>query len=230
MPFVKTELLYENPLAAAADIEAFRLEGDAAITFPRGRMRLENAYDRDKEKGLHGNFVLWCDQDFPDYVSASWDFRPMTDAGLAMFWVAAKGRGDEDVFDASLAPRDGNYPQYMRGDINALHVSYFRRNPTEIVFRTCNLRKSHGFHLVAQGGDPLPDAKYAAAPYRIEVVKAGPYFAISMNGVLLFDWTDDGEQYGPVLEDGKIGFRQMAGLVAEYGNLQVHRIEPDNAG
>ena len=33
------ELIYDNPLSSASDIEWFRLEGDAAITFPNGRMR-----------------------------------------------------------------------------------------------------------------------------------------------------------------------------------------------
>ena len=39
------ELLYENPLCCEADIKEFRLEGQAKITFPEGRMRLENALD-----------------------------------------------------------------------------------------------------------------------------------------------------------------------------------------
>jgi len=30
--------------------------------------------------------------------------------------------------------------------------------------------------------------------------------------------------YGPLLEDGKIGFRQMAPLVAEYANLKVYEL------
>ena len=39
------ELLYDNPLSSASDIEGFQLEGDAAITFPNGRMRMENRRD-----------------------------------------------------------------------------------------------------------------------------------------------------------------------------------------
>lgn len=224
MTFTKQHLIYENPLACSADIQGFRAEGDPATTFIRGRMRLENAFDRDEEKHQHGNFVFWCPQDFPDRIAVSWDFRPLTDTGLAMFWVAAKGRKGEDLFDPGLAVRDGKYPQYFNGDINALHVSYFRRNPKEIGFRTCNLRKSHGFHLVCQGGDPLPDSHYATAPYRLEVIKYGESLLFSMNDVLLFHWVDDGSSFGPALEGGKIGFRQMAGLIAEYGNLQVHAV------
>ena len=39
------ELLYDNPLSSASDIEGFRLEGDAEVTFPNGRMRMENRRD-----------------------------------------------------------------------------------------------------------------------------------------------------------------------------------------
>jgi len=38
-------------------------------------------------------------------------------------------------------------------------------------------------------------------------------------------FVDDGRRYGRLLAGGKIGFRQMAPLVAEYANLQVHRAE-----
>lgn len=222
MTFEKTDLLYENPLASHSDIVGFREEGEIAITFPRERMRMENKVDRGEDRMAH--FVYWCPEDFPDHISVSWDFRPLSDAGLAMVWIAAKGRDGKNIFAPSLAVRNGSYKQYHHGDINALHISYFRRNPSEIGFRTCNLRKSYGFHMVAQGGDPLPDAKYAEQPYRIEVVKSGPYLQFSMNDIPLFHWTDPGEEFGPVLSDGKIGFRQMAGLIGEYANLQVQRV------
>lgn len=221
--FEKTDKLYENSLASDEDLAGFRTEGTAAISFSGGRMRMKNAQERDKEGGVHGNFILWCERDFPDNIAVSWNFRPLTDAGLAMFWIAAKGRRGDDLFDAVLSPRDGDYAQYHHGDINALHVSYYRRNPGETSFRTCNLRKSHGFHLVCQGGDPLPDAKYALERYRVEVIKAGPHLRFAMNDVVLFHWVDNGE-CGPVLEDGKIGMRQMAGLMAEYSDLQVHTV------
>lgn len=224
MDFELGELLYSNPMASAADVADWRLEGDASISFPRQRMRLEQAYERDMDAGRHANFIYWCPVDFPADIAVSWDFKPLSDAGLAMFWSGVKGRNGADLFDPSLAPRDGNYPQYFDGDINALHVSYYRRNPTETPFRTCNLRKSHGFHLVAQGGDPLPDARDALDSYRIQVFRRGPLFVFCMNDLELFRWEDDGVSTGPVNTDGKIGFRQMAGLIAEYANLEVRAI------
>ncbi len=225
MNFLKGRMLYKNSLSSEEDIAEYHLEGDACITFPRGIMRMENAYERDKEKGLHANFVLWCDRNFPDDIAVSWNFKPLTDAGLAMFWIASRGRNGEDIFSPQLEQRDGDYSQYNHGDINALHASYYRRNPAEIGFRTCNLRKSHGHNLVCLAGDPLPDAKYATKPYRIEVTKSGQHFRFSIDDIEIYHWVDDGVRYGPILQDGKIGFRQMAGLIAEYSDLTVHKIK-----
>ncbi|MBT3292049.1 MAG: DUF1961 family protein, partial [Victivallales bacterium] len=43
----------------------------------------------------------------------------------------------------------------------------------------------------------------------------------------LFEWHDNGEDYGPVLGGGRIGFRQMSPLIAEYANLTVRKVEID---
>ncbi len=224
MKYEYGDILYENPLSCESDIRDFHLEGDASITFPHRTMRMEQAYEREPEKGLHANFLFWCPEEFPDDIAVSWNFRPRSDAGLAMFWAAATGRNGEDLFDKSLASRDGGYDQYHHGDINALHVAYYRRNPGEIDFQTCNLRKSYGFHLVCQGGDPLPSSRDTEGFYRVQVIKSGAYFGFSINDLMIFEWADDGKSYGPILSGGKIGFRQMAGLIAEYSNLEVRKV------
>jgi hypothetical protein len=216
--------LYANSLASAPDVNGFRLEGDAVIGFPEGRMRMENA--RDPGEGQAANFVYWCPEEFPADIAVSWEFRPIREPGLCILFFAAKGVSGEDVFDPGLAPRVGIYGQYHSGDINALHVSYFRRrHPDERAFHTCNLRKSRGFHLVCQGADPLPSVEDAQPPYHIRLIKYGPRVAFFINDLPIFDWTDDGRSYGPVLGRGKIGFRQMAPLIAEYANLEVRTVE-----
>jgi hypothetical protein len=99
------------------------------------------------------------------------------------------------------------------------------------VFNLANLRKSYGFHLVAQGADPIPSVDIAQGPYRIKIVKYKDvvefYTSHKETEIQLFSWVDDGESYGPILTDGKIGFRQMAPLIAEYKNLEVYKIVGD---
>ena len=138
------QLLYDNPLASEANIDGFRMEGDAAVTFPRGRMQMENC--RDTEEGQAANFVFWCPEDFPAEIAVTWDFWPEREPGLCILFFSATGKNGEDLFDSALTPRAGEYKQYHSSDINALHVSYFRRKAlTERAFQVCNLRKSYGF-------------------------------------------------------------------------------------
>lgn len=214
-------LIYENSLSSSKDVAAFRMEGEAAVTFPLGRMRLEAT--RDAEEGQKANFVYWCPETFPSDIAVEWDFWPIREPGLCILFFAAIGANGEDLFDPRLSSRSGPYEQYHHGDIHAFHVSYFRRKWTEERrLQTCNLRKSYGFHLVAQGADPIPSVSDAFGPYRIRVVKLGASVSLSIQDVPIFSWEDDGTTYGPRLQGGKIGFRQMAPLIAEYANLKVY--------
>ena len=143
-------LIYENPLASEADVKDFVMEGSASVYFENGKMRMKNNLSADM--GQKSNFVFWCPVDFPSDVEIEWRFRPIEEPGLCILFFSAKGINGEDLFDPSLAPRDGQYNLYHSGDINAYHVSYFRRKwDEERSFHTCNLRKSKGFHLVTQG-------------------------------------------------------------------------------
>ncbi len=219
----RTELIYENPLAAEADIKDFIMEGEAVITFPLGRMRLENKLS--EKEGQKANYVLWCSEEFPSDVLITWDFYPVREPGLCMMFFAARGMGDQDLFDGSLQKRTGEYVQYHHGDINAFHISYFRRKePDERSFHTCNLRKSYGFHLTAQGGDPIPDVADAKPPYHIAVIKKGNVVRFLIDALEIFQFEDDGKTYGPLLAGGKIGFRQLAPFIGEYANLRVYRL------
>lgn len=223
------ETLYENPLASAADVAGFGLEGEAATSFPLGRLRIENVLDPSLGQG--SNFVFWCPVTFPADIRISWDFWPLREPGLAMLLFAARGRKGEDLFDSSLAERTGAYDQYHHGDIDAYHVSYFRRRgflAEEQGMHLTNLRKSYGFHLVAQGADPIPSVVHAVPPYRIELTVCGGEISFAIAGIPTFRWRDDGGVGGPPLGAGKVGLRQMAPLIAEYANLRIDRVEhPD---
>jgi len=233
MNYTIGDTLYENPLASPADIADFRMEGPGTASFPRGRMRLESTLDpgpdTDKETNQRANLVFWCPTVFPDNIEISWQFTPIYEPGLAILFFSAVGKEGKDLFDPSLSPRTGPYEQYHHGDINALHVSYFRRKyQWEKAMNLCNLRKSFGFHMVAGAADPIPSVKDAIGPYRLTICKLGPEVGFRIGGVNswqpeleILRWTDDGTTYGPLLGGGRIGFRQMAPLVAEYANLKV---------
>ncbi|GIM96275.1 DUF1961 family protein [Paractinoplanes toevensis] len=206
-------MLYHNRLAEAADLADFRMEGDGAVSFPCGRLRLESR--RPPEDGQDANIVLWCPADFGPNIVATWDFWPIREPGLAILFFHARGRDGESIFD--LAPRTGPYEQYHHGDLNAYHVSYFRRRwPSERRLHTCNLRKSYGFHLVAQGPDPLPPALDAQGPYRMRLTVHDGFITFEVADLLTFRWTDP-----EPLPGGRIGFRQMAPMIGEYSDLRI---------
>lgn len=216
-------LIYENPLASEQDVRDFILEGEAAVSFPLGRMRLESV--RDPAEGQKANFVFWCPETFPADLMIEWEFRPIREPGLCILFFAARGRNGEDLFSPQLARRTGEYEMYHHGDIDAFHLSYFRRRwPEERSFHTCNLRKSYGFHLAAQGADPLPAVGDAARPYRLQLVKRHSAIDFRIDGLLVLHWEDDGQTFGPPLGEGRIGFRQMSPLIAEYANLKVYAL------
>lgn len=217
------KLIYENSLSCEEDIKDFVLEGQAKITFQKNAMYMENALAA--ENGQKANYVFWCPVVFPAEIRITWEFQPIREPGLCILFFGAMGRSGEPLFEGNLMRRTGEYPQYHHGDINAFHVSYFRRKePDERAFHTCNLRKSYGFHLVAQGGDPIPDADEAKEFYQLEVLKRKDLVAFYVNGLEIFRFEDDGETYGPRLAEGCIGFRQLAPLVGAYRNLKVYSL------
>ena len=218
----KGTLIYENPLAGEEDLRDFRLEGRAKISFPAGRMLLENAESADL--GQKANYVLWCEKDFPADFLLQLSFRPVREPGLAMIFFSAAGRNGEDLFSPSLAARTGEYVQYHHGDINAFHLSFFRRKEKdERSFHTCNLRKSYGLHMAAQGADPIPDAADASRFYRLSLLKSGADVDFAIDGLRILHFHDDGTRYGPLLGGGCIGLRQLAPMIGEYADLRVYR-------
>ncbi|WP_078546768.1 DUF1961 family protein [Litchfieldia alkalitelluris] len=226
--FTKGKCLYQNNLSSKQDVTDWNLEGQAKISFQENRLHLENELDPD-EHGDNAHWVFWCPVDFPDKIIVEWDFYPIREPGLCMIFFAATGQNGKDLFDSSLATRTGKYPEYHSGDINALHLSYFRhKHADERAFRTCNLRKSHGFHLVAAGADPLPPVEDAISPYHLKLVKYKGVIQFSINELTVLEWEDDGEQFGSVLSGGKIGLRQMAPMKAAYKNLIVHEAQLDD--
>lgn len=216
-----THILYRNALAGPEDVADWAAEGPLRLGAHGDAVELSGAVD-DEEFGDHAHWTFWCPIEFPDGIRISWEFMPLQEPGLAMLFFAASGHGGRDLFNPGLALRTGYYPQYHSGDIDALHISYFRHKyQSERAFRTCNLRKSAGFELVAQGADPLPPAGDAVGFYRMEVVKDGPVVAFSINGLPLFGWEDPSDN---VLGGGYLGFRQMAPLRAAYRNLVVEKL------
>lgn len=215
--FGKGKQLYQNPLKTENDLKDFVSEGVVVASIQNDELLLEHELNNED-----AHFVYWNKKQFPENIVIEWNFRPLAEPGLCMLFFAASGKGEKDLFDASLPVRSGKYPEYHSGEINALHLSYFRRKwKEERAFHTCNLRKSAGFHLVAQGADPIPSVIDVDQNYQMKIIYFKGIVQFSINNLVVLEWEDNDYLTGPVLQEGKIGFRQMAPMKATYSQLKI---------
>ncbi|MGO4936112.1 DUF1961 family protein [Fundicoccus sp. Sow4_H7] len=217
----KGDILYSNDLSQLSSTEDFIAEGEIEIEIIDQSLVLSSPAHLDPEDD-HSHWVFWNKQTFPADIVIEYSFKPLEEPGLSMLFFAASGRNGEDLFSDKLKKRDGYYPQYHSGDINTYHLSYFRRKwDSERSFHTCNLRKSHGFHLVEQGADPLPAVSDAIRFYRLKVMKYKRYIQFYIDDLFIFEYEDRETSDNKLLNEGKIGFRQMAPLKGAYRDLVI---------
>jgi hypothetical protein len=215
-----TAVCYRNPLAGPDDLRDLRAEGDAALSAPLGRLRLESR--RPAAEGQRANFVVWFPCLLPDEFAAQWRFWPVAEPGLAMVFFGAQRRGGGDALGEAVAQRSGEYDQYRYGDIDTYHLSYFRRsNSDERRLRTVNLRRSHGFHLLGQGADPIPEVATAGPPYLLRLARERGRIRFCVDGLTVLDTPDAADGLPALTGGGRLGFRQMAPMIAEYSDLVV---------
>ena len=212
----KGNLLYENSMSNLEEMDNWRLEGPAEIEFKDNWMHL---YSPNEE----GHHVYWCPEDFPSDFIAEWELQNMEpDAGLCIVFFSALGQNGLDIFDPSIKPRDGVFRKYTKSDINCYHISYYANGKDSPAREVAHLRKNAGFDKVQVGELGIP--ANSAEIHKITLVKSGNHIFMNVDDREIIDWLDDGKEYGPVLGEGKIGFRQMKWTHFRYRNFKVWSI------
>lgn len=141
---------------------------------------------------------------------------------------AAKGAKGESIFDPSFPVRDGTFRQYTKSDLfNSYHISYYANGRDAPGREISHLRKNTGFNLVQEVEPGIPIKSKAI--HKITLIKEEAHILMFIDGRKIIDWQDDGQKYGPVLRDGKMGFRQMQWTDFQYRNFQVWDIKIKNA-
>ena len=214
----KGNLIYNNSLSNDESVKDWILEGPAKIEFQNNWL---NIYSPNEE----GHHVFWCPKDFPGNFIAEWEAQNQAiDAGLCIVFFCAKGLKGESIFDVSMPKRTtGIFTDYTKGAMNDYHISYYangRDNPNR---ETANLRKNKGFNLVQTGEIGIP--VQSTAIHKIKLVKNENKIILYIDERKVIDWTDDGVKYGKILEEGKIGFRQMQWTHFAYRNFKVWGIK-----
>jgi hypothetical protein len=216
--FSKGELIYSNAFSNADDVKDWIMEGPGKIEFIDNTMQM---YSPNEE----GHHVFWCPKDFPLSFIAEWDAQDFeTDAGLCIVFFGAKGLKGESIFDSSMPKRTtGVFTDYTKGAINCYHISYYANAKDDTHRETVNLRKNKGFNLVMTGEKGIPIESLAS--HHLKLIKDAGHIVMYVDDRKVIDWQDDEIKYGSLIEDGKIGFRQMKWTRFAYRNLKVYQLK-----
>lgn len=197
------------------------MEGPGVAQFNKGWMELLSP----EESGHH---VYWCPYSFPKSFVAQWQVQNLApEAGLVIVFFATSGLKGEDIFDASLMPRDGTFDQYTLGDIKSYHISYYANAAHNPARGHANLRKNNTFTLLQQGKIGIPTQSLQV--HDITLVKDDAHISLFVDDRLVIDYTDNDGANGPALRNGKIGFRQMKWTHFRYRDFKVFALKPGSA-
>lgn len=215
--------LYETSFDALESLKDWRLEGGKRLTVADGNLILESDPNKKGKDGkCDDHLVCWLIKELPADFLIEFTVRPTNrKEGLNIVFFSARGVHGESIFDPKLQARDGTYRQYHSGDLNGYHISYWAAGRG-----TANLRKSKGFHLVAEGKDLIGEAP-AEAFQTVRVYKRGNAIRLLVDDVTALVWDDDGKLPGPVPNQGGwFGLRQMGHtLRCSYGHVKVYRLK-----
>ena len=216
--------VYETSFESPEVLKLWTLEGGKQMSISDGCLVLQSDADKKGPTGIgNDHLVCWLNQELPADYLIEFTVRPTNrKEGLNIVFFSARGLKGESIFDPGLKLRDGTYNQYHSSDLNCYHISYWAAGRG-----TANLRKSKGFHLVAEGRDLICDAP-AGAFQTVRVYKRGGTIRLTVDEVVALAWNDDGKTHGPVIDQpGWFGLRQMGHTQrCEYGHVKVHRWKP----
>ncbi|MEI6678135.1 MAG: DUF1961 family protein [Mariniphaga sp.] len=212
--FRKGSLIYENRFTQKQEVADWSMEGPGVLEFKDNWMEMYSP----GEKFHH---VFWCPKDFPVSFVAEWEVQNLkTDAGLCIIFFSAKGKNGKNIFDSSFPKRDGTFNQYTKSKFfDCYHISYYANGRDDPGRETAHLRKNSGFQMVQEKEPGIP--LKSTATHQLKLVKDEARIVMYVDGRKIIDWSDDGRKYGAVLQDGKIGFRQMKWTHFRYRNLKV---------
>ena len=167
--------------------------------------------------------VFWCPKELPSDFMAEWELQNLNpDAGLCIVFFAAKGVDGKDVMHPSLKKRTGVFRQYTQSDLNNYHISYYANNPKKPNRPFAHIRKNKGFVTVQYGERGIPAS--STFVHKVNLVKKENHITMTIDGREIINWKDNGNKYGPVLQEGKFAFRQMQWSHFRYRNFKVWNI------
>lgn len=175
------------------------------------------------KKGVDGVMIWNNAVVLPENFKFEYDFTPVSASGFFLIFFCQQYHAGADILSRldsipSFATADDLpvtlFNKYVHWKIDGYHISY-RRNQTA----DCNFRKNTGLQLLRkqQLNYLLPQNKMV----HIVLTKQGSRFVLKVDNNIYMDYTDDGRSFGPVLEGGRIGLRQVYDSEGNYDNVKL---------
>lgn len=215
------KLFMSYPFSDESEMEDWILEGMGKLEIEDGWLHARSLKP-DGDNSIHGHFVVWNKIKLPENFYAEWEYQPDSEHGLSIVFFSAHATDKETIFDPDLKPRDGQFSQYVNGDIHSYHVSYHANTPG-VSRKTANLRKNRGLFLLSNG--PVGVLPGSRKIHKIALLKNGGQIQLAVDGKLCVEFEDNGNHYKEIYKDGFFGLRQMKWTKSKYRNLKVYEIE-----
>jgi len=215
--------VYMTSFDDPAELDLWRLEGGRRAGIKDGKLVMESNRKTKQSTSQANHLVNWLTKEVPADFLLEFVVRPENrKRGLNIVFFNARGLNGENIFEPPIKKRTGLFVQYIKGDINNYHISYWAGTRG-----TANCRKNKGFALVAEGKDLI----YTGAPESFQVVrlyKRGGLILLTVDGEEALRYEDDGKKHGPIHDhSGWIGLRQMAHTqYCEYEYLRIYPLKP----
>jgi uncharacterized protein DUF1961 len=206
----KMKVVYANPMAAQRDLKDWVMEGPGKLVFKDGWTEIESPSTPPQDCSGHQTF--WCPFECPEDYLLEWEFKTINGKGLCILFIDAKGLNGEDVLGDKLAPRNGNFPLYWKGDFRNYHFSFLDGG------RWIRVNKNPFKTLFCQGYRP---AYEKGKTYKMSLLKQGNTITMAIDGVICFVAEDEKEKYGTPWHGGKMAFRQMLPSHTAYRNFKI---------
>lgn len=207
------ETLYRDDFSA---LNNWHHEGTGDLTQPEvGVMQLNCIGSRQGRAGC----MAFCQTDFPDNICIHYSMRALTNRGLLITFIAARGRHGEDML-TELPEREGIFADYiLNPHLRCYHVSVSRYDDTGTHTGVSNWRRNPGIFMMGQQNDLC---KVPNTWYDVAIVKRGPLLQMAVNGELAGGFIDRDDIPEPIPSQGKIGFRSIgADVRVQIRDLRV---------
>mgnify|MGYP006275299023 FL=1 len=169
---------------------------------------------------------LWSPRTFEGDQWVEFDFKVLSEEGLALVVICASGYRREDFFQDYSIPKTGSM-SFMLNNMRNYHWEYMRRVALgRMDVSTHYLAKNPWKYRMYYSCFPqLENDQW----HKLRFIKMGHRLIGSIDDKIIFDMMDQPDiNNGPVLNFGRIGLRQMFKTTMLYNNFVVYEKKTDS--